>query len=335
MWNKRELVMSSKEQRQQEGQESGGAELETSSGSNQTAETQSVGSNSALAEQVSEEMPQVCEERLNLPNPVAPDGHRNYYIDRNLDFVVRYSNIPEPPKYYIDYGDKYIARFSDETKALLSPEGKEWLARARVNLQVAIESEREASPMDYDALEKDNDAFQSFAMGTHADAYWSAGLGDLGAFDLAHIALTPDAKDLFALDGVKQTVDIGTRLLGLWGESAVDYAMGEGSASDVVNAIYEGYSLVGDGIDTVFGQGTASTLEAYSLQLGTDALDLGYDAYDIAASVIEGGADYIDDKLGEGTVEGALNTGREKVQDAITTAETAYDWAAEALSELF
>jgi len=277
-------------------------------------------------------MAQVSKETINLPNPVTPDGHRTYYVDRHLDFVIRYSNNPEPPDYYIDYGDKYINRFSDETNPLLTPKGQEWLARARVNLQVAIESERDASPLDYDRLEKDNDAYRSFAMGTHADAYWNAGLGELGAFDLAHIALSPDAKDLFALDGIKQTVDIGTRLLALWGENAVDYALGEGSAEELVNAIYEGYGLVGDGIDEVFGQGTAAALEDAALLLGIETKDLMEDAYYVASDVIEGVVDVVDGVFGEGTVEGVLDSGREVAQDVITGVETAYDWAVDLIS---
>ncbi len=314
--------MPSKEQRK-------GDNTEQSSSSEQVQSRQpDNSSNSAMVEQISQEMPQVSTSRINLPNPVTPDGHRNYYIDRNLDFVVRYSNNPVPPDYYMDYGDKYITRFSDETNDLLTSQGQAWLGRARINLQVAIESEREASPVDYDSLEKDNDSFRSFAMGTHADAYWSAGLGDLNLFDLAHVALSPDAKDLFSLDGLKQSADIGVRLLGLWGENAVDYAMGEGTTEELVNAMYEGYALVGDGIDEVFGQGTAAALEKAADDLGLEAQDLFEDAYYVVADVIEGGAGLVDGVFGAGTVEGALDSGREAAQDIITGVETAYDWAA-------
>ena len=252
--------MPSKEQREGESSEqsraSGGQSSSSAGGQ----------SNSALVEQHSGEMTSVSKETINLPNPVTPDGRRTYYIDRNLDFVVRYSNNPAPPGYYMNYGDKYINRFSDETNDLLSQEGQEWLARARINLQVAIENERMASPRDFDALEKDDPAFQSFAMGTHANAYWFAGLEELDLFDLAHIALSPDAKDLFALDGIKQTIDIGTRLLEVWGEDAVDYALGEGTAEEIVNAMYEGYDVVGDGIDDVFGQDWDGPIE-YAVQM--------------------------------------------------------------------
>jgi len=272
-------------------------------------------------------MTSVSKETINLPNPVTPDGRRTYYIDRNLDFVVRYSNNPPPPGYYINYGDKYINRFSDETNDLLSNEGRAWLARARVNLQVAIENERKASPRDFDALEKDDAAFQSFAMGTHANAYWFAGLEELDLFDLAHIALSPDAKDLFALDGIKQTVDIGTRLLEVWGEDAVDYALGEGTSEEIVNAMFEGYGIVGDGIDEVFGQGTTAALEDAALQLGVETQDLMEEAYYVASDVIEGGVDVVDGVFGEGTVEGALDSGRQATQSVITGVESAYDWA--------
>ena len=319
--------MPSKEQREGESSE----QSRTSTGS-QNSSSAGDQSNSALVEQYSGEMASVNKETINLPNPVTPDGHRTYYIDRNLDFVVRYSNNPVPPGYYINYGDKYINRFSDETNDLLTQEGKEWLARARVNLQVAIEDERKASPKNFDSLEKDDAAFQSFAMGTHADAYWFAGLGELGIFDLAHIALSPDAKDLFALDGIKQTVDIGSRLLELWGEDAIDYALGDGTAKEIVNAMYEGYGVLGNGIDEVFGQGTAAHLEKAALQLGVETQDLMEDAYYIASDVIEGGVDVVDGVFGQGTVEGALDSGRETVQEVITGVESAYDWAVDLLS---
>jgi hypothetical protein len=313
--------MPSKEQREGESSEQSRASGGQSSSS--------VGgqSNSALVEQYSGEMTSVSKETINLPNPVTPDGRRTYYIDRHLDFVVRYSNNPAPPGYYMNYGDKYINRFSDETNDLLSQEGQEWLARARINLQVAIEKEVSHNPKGFDTLEKDDGAFQSFAMGTHANAYWFAGLQDLDLFDLAHIFASPDAKDLLALDGIKQAIDIGTRLLGVWGEGAVDYALGEGTTEEVANAMYEGYGVVGDGIDEVFGQGTTAALEDAALQLGVETQDLMEDAYYVASDVIEGGVGLIDGELGEGTVEGWLDSGREGAQDVITGVESAYDWA--------
>jgi hypothetical protein len=102
----------------------------------------------------------------------------------------------------------YADRFEKETSPKLSPEGKAWLVRTERNLQEAIEAKRLQDPVAFDQLEQNDAAFKRFAYDTHPKAYLDAGLLKLPASDLAKIAMTPDAKDLFSKDGVNQMIDV-------------------------------------------------------------------------------------------------------------------------------
>lgn len=277
----------------------------------------------------------VCDPSVvNLPNPVPPNGDLGYYAARNGDFKTRYKECGlRPPSYYLSYGKKYVDRFTLETSSRLTPEGQAWLGRARVNLQLAIENRRQADPADFDRLEKNDAAFTSFAYGTHADAYWNAGLGDLDVFDLANIGLTPDVRDLMAKDGLVQVADIGSRLLGVWGTDAVDYALGDGTTAELVDAAYQGYAVVGEDIDHVFGEGTAANLEDHARELGHDAAGLASGAYDTAAGVVGDGVSQVDSVMGDGWTESTLDSARESASDGADWAEENYrsaeQWAAE------
>lgn len=268
-----------------------------------------------------------CVPEVHLPTPVAANGDLGYYHARHADFTGRYpNNCPPPPDYYLGYGNKYVTRFTLETAPRLTPEGQAWLGRARVNLQVAIENRREQDPEAFDQLEKNNAAFRSFCFGTHADAYWNAGLGDLNLFDLAQIGLTPDVPDLLAWDGVTQAADIGSRLFGVWGEDAIDYVGGEGTTRDLVDAAYEGYGVVGQEIDEVFGEGTAARLEEGARELGADAVDLTHGAYDRASQVVGDGAGLLDEAVGEpGWTGRQVDGARRRAQDGVDWAEGVWD----------
>ncbi|MBW2255749.1 MAG: hypothetical protein JRI25_14265 [Deltaproteobacteria bacterium] len=271
---------------------------------------------------------EVCSaDTIRLPNPVSADGGMEYYRNRHDDFVSRYTGCDAftPPSYYLEYGDKYIRRFTLELKPRLSPEGQAWCEQAGFNLQEAIEDHRADNGKDYDQLEKNDAAFTSFAYATHADAYWRAGLGDLGIFDLARIGLTPDIKDLVTWEGVTQVLDVGTRLLGAWGERAIDYAAGEGTTQELIQAAYEGFELVGDGIDEVFGEGTAAELVEDLEDLGRRAADLAEEAHGVVYRGGEIAVDAIDSVLGEGTVEGVVEGGREMANEAVDWAEDTWD----------
>jgi len=272
-----------------------------------------------------------------LPTPVPANGALTYYRSRHNDFTNRYAACGDtfsPPDYYLSYGELYVSRFTNDTGPRLTAEGQAWLARARVNLQAAIELQLAAGPAAFDLLEKDNDGFRAFAYGTHADAYWSAGLGDLNIFDLANMGLTPDVEDLLAFDGLQQVADIGTRLLGVWGSDAIDYVAGDGTAEQLVDIAYEGMNVVGEGIDEVFGEGTASTLVRRAEELGVAATELAEDAHGVASDVVSAGADAIDSVLGEGTTSNAVNSVREVGQDVADGVESGVNWAAEVWDEV-
>ncbi len=277
-------------------------------------------------------------EEAHPPTPVAALGALTYYAARAGDFSARYCGA-KSPTYYFGYGKKYVDRFTLSTGPRLTPEGQAWLARARVNLQTAIEGRLAADPAAFDQLEKNDAALTSFCYGTHADAYWNAGLGDLGLFDLARIGLTPDMRDLLAYDGLLQVADIGSRLLGTWGEAGLDYVAGEGATEDLVSAAYEGYAVVGAGIDEAFGEGTAASLEASARDLGAEAGELAHDAYDVAAEAVGEGVAGVDGVMGEGWTEQTADGAREAAGEGVDWAEGQYEsgkaWAQETWDDLF
>ena len=262
-------------------------------------------------------------EAAHLPAPIPAVGELSYYADRHADFVSRYQDVPglQPPDYYLDYGNKYVSRFTHETYTRLTPEGQAWLVRVRQGLQVAIESQRAADPAAFDQLEKDNAAFRAFAYGTHPDAYWNTGLGELSVFDLLNIGLTPDVEDLLSKDGIIQVSDIAGRLLGAWGTDALDHVAGDGTTEALVETAYTGLVVVGDGIDTVFGEGTAQGLLDVASALGVAAEELAEDAYDVAAGAAGLAAGGLDTVFGEGATSWAANGARELGQDAVDTVE--------------
>lgn len=311
----------------------------TGQGTRQSAQDQ-VG-NQALLQDLPSDGSGTCDPtEIKLPNPVAPSGALTYYGARHGDFATRYADCGlTPPNYYLGYGEKYVKRFTETTAPMLTPEGQAWLGRARVNLQVAIENRRQADPLDFDRLEKNDSAFTSFAYGTHADAYWDAGLGDLDIFDLATIGTTPDMRDLLAYDGLTQVADIGSRLLGVWGTDAIDWVAGEGTTEELVNGAYEAFGVIGEDVDYVFGDGTTEALLNGAAELGEDISALSHDAYDIAAEGVGAGVDAVDSVMGEGWTEQTVDEGRQWVQTGVDSVEGAYhdaeDWAAEVWDELF
>jgi hypothetical protein len=59
-------------------------------------------------------------------------------------------------------------------------------------------------PVGFAQLERDPEAFKKFAYDSHPDAYVNSGLYELPAQDLVKIGTTPDLKDLFTKDGLRQ-----------------------------------------------------------------------------------------------------------------------------------
>jgi len=144
-------------------------------------------------------------------------GDCEYYQRRQDDFGVRHRGCAHrPPDYYLGYGKKYCVRFSTVLAPTLSAPGKAWLARARSNLQVAMEGGLARAP----AIELDGPAFRKFAFGTHADAYWNAGLHDLPLGDKARVAATPDAKEWLSGATWQQAGDVAARDAGAYASDA-------------------------------------------------------------------------------------------------------------------
>jgi len=162
----------------------------------------------------------VLASELVIP-PLVPDevlGTTGYYRWRHDNFITRHPNLQEPaaefiPDYYLDYGEKYVIKFTDKLYPKLSAKGKPWLIRARLNLQVAIEDKCEKNPVSFGQLEEKPDSFRQFAFDSHQGAYLDAGLADLPLFDLIKIGMTPSIKDLMSRDGRIQIFRI-TKALG-------------------------------------------------------------------------------------------------------------------------
>ncbi|MBI2264309.1 MAG: hypothetical protein HYU64_03950 [Armatimonadetes bacterium] len=150
-------------------------------------------------------------------------GTVGYYEARAEDFRRRHPG-QEPPDYYMEYGDKYAKRFTEELRPKLSEEGQQWLDRTFVLLQQAIEDKRREDPAAFDQLEQNPEAFKEFAYSTHSRAYLDAGLADLPPEDLYRIVTTPDLKDLFTKAGLSQIVETIPELAADWAGDAVEGA---------------------------------------------------------------------------------------------------------------
>ncbi len=135
----------------------------------------------------------------------------DYYRQRHDDFVRRNPGVT-PPDYYLNYGQKYLEKFSNLGPKDLSTEGLAWRDRTLKALQDAIETKRAEDPVAFAQLERDPEAFKKFCYDSHADAYVNSGLLKLPAQDLVKIGTTPELKDLLGKDGVRQIVDVLGRI---------------------------------------------------------------------------------------------------------------------------
>lgn len=144
------------------------------------------------------------------PNPAPQNilGTMAYYKWRYNDFLKRNPGV-DPPAYYLSYGDKYVHRFSEVTFFKLSPSGQDWLKKALVNLQVAIETKLANDP----EIELRQNEFTSFAFESHVDAYDQAGFQQLSVVDKWSVLLTPDPGDLFSPAGKQQGEEMVGRMI--------------------------------------------------------------------------------------------------------------------------
>lgn len=178
-----------------------------------------------------------------LPNHV-PVGTATYYGERHDDFTTRHPDL-SPPTYYITYGQKYYKEFQ-KLKPQLSEQGKQWIEKVAKSLHEKMEAkigETLATKIEFDAIERDNELFQSFAYSTHCEAYVEAGLWDLPSEDRAKIATAPTWWNSYLdLDWWPQAICSGRKnpaaalktIPGVIGEEAKTVG---GAAQDVVNDI--------------------------------------------------------------------------------------------------
>ncbi|MXN92343.1 hypothetical protein GR160_14030 [Flavobacterium sp. Sd200] len=147
------------------------------------------------------------------PFPKALLGSVDYYKWRHRDFIKQNPG-KKAPDYYLNYGNKYIQRFTNETNNQLSKQGKQWLKNARKNLQVAIEDKLKVDPTI--ELRNGGKDFKEFAFDSHVDAYWNAGLYKLNTVDLVAVVLTPNFKDLTSKEGLEQATEMMGKLSEYW-----------------------------------------------------------------------------------------------------------------------
>jgi hypothetical protein len=110
------------------------------------------------------------------------------------------------------YGDKNAYKFI-KTFASLSSNGKVWLVKAMLNLQLAMETKLKRDP----DIEENDNKFTAFAVNSHVDAYVDAGFLELSVLDKVKIGLTPDPADL--ITGADQMVEMGNKQLNYYKEN--------------------------------------------------------------------------------------------------------------------
>src|SRR5690606_13798714 len=98
----------------------------------------------------------------------------------------------------------------NELRPNLSITGQEWLGKALINLQTAIEVKLQVSP----SIEIENRAFQKFAFDSHVTSYENAGLFNLPISDLVKIGTTPDVSDLLSPNGLGQVRQVASDYVG-------------------------------------------------------------------------------------------------------------------------
>lgn len=140
------------------------------------------------------------------PAPSSVLGSVEYYKFRHDDFVKRFPGKEAPP-YYMEYGDKYVRKFTDELYPKLSDEGKAWMNDTKLKLQLEIEKKLAE---DCDA-ELNEEAFKQFAFQSHAKVYEETHAMDLCLSDKTSIVGCMDIKDLFGELGL-QAIKVALRI---------------------------------------------------------------------------------------------------------------------------
>lgn len=154
-----------------------------------------------------------CENRARWTSdtPQTVEAGCQYYQMRHEDYVRRHT-CPEcachpPPDYYLNYGLKYCNRYTRELYPDLSPQGQQWLLKAKCNLQQMMEEGLQN--IEEPANELDSAAFLEFAFNTHPQAYLKAGLADLSLADFIKISCSPDWQQWTRPETWKQALEAG------------------------------------------------------------------------------------------------------------------------------
>ena len=149
-----------------------------------------------------------------MPAPKRLMGSTEYSTFRAGDFLRRNPG-KVPPSYYMDYGDKYARRFTNETFPDLSDKGKAWLLRSRRTLQEKMEGMLQ-DPANA-GLEHRADELRDRAFDQHSDAYLEAGLYDalLGRENLKNIRIlsVPDLEDWLSEQTAREVWQTGGSLI--------------------------------------------------------------------------------------------------------------------------
>lgn len=132
------------------------------------------------------------------PAPKHILGSVEYYKFRHDNFSKRFPNM-EPPQYYMQYGDKYVRKFTNELYEKLSEEGKLWMVDTRLKLQLEIEDKLKEDA----GIELDEEAFKDFAFKSHIKVYEETHAMDLCLSDKTSIVACMDMKDLFGEMGLQ------------------------------------------------------------------------------------------------------------------------------------
>jgi hypothetical protein len=140
------------------------------------------------------------------PSPQHILGTVEYYKFRHEDFIRRFPD-KEPPAYYMEYGDKYVRKFTEELFEKLSDEGKNWMEDTKLKLQQAIEAKLKQEP----EIELDEEAFKTFAFQSHSDVYEETHAMQLCLADKTSIVACMDIKDLFGELGL-QAIKVALRI---------------------------------------------------------------------------------------------------------------------------
>lgn len=153
---------------------------------------------------------------------------------RHANFMVRHIDCGhQPPAYYVSYGYYYCSIYGAKLYPRLSSAGKNWLVRARFQLQANMEdgladnmigNQIEVPCARYPArtarmtvprqeLELDNAKFKTFAFKTHVPAYLDGGLPDLPITDLNKIGGQPNIEEWLDKETWQQAIESGMEVV--------------------------------------------------------------------------------------------------------------------------